>query len=753
MTTHPHPRPPRSRAEAERSRLRDEYEREIDRLAAGFHARLPREQAQAVGAIYARYSSRYQDSIADQVRTLFEFAVADRIFVPRQLVFFDAAVRGAKARRPGLDRLRPILERKAIDVLLVFSTNRLSRRMVRALQFVEEEVHERGIRCVFVKDRLDTADGDRWRLPLRVHAMTDELVGGMYAENIRAAHEGLFDRDLVWGTITFGYRGCELPEQSRRQRPRRAVEIDPAAAPWVKQAFRWYAEDRLSIGAIVRRFNGDPTIPRSPRGVDGRWSREAIRYMLANPRYRGWWEYGARANVFQSKQDYTRRVPRDQPLRSRQSEALRIVPDELWYRVQRRLTRPDRSGVGRKPRGGDRRSRPRLTHGLFVCPAHDQILYVGGNHGQTLYCKMCSQLSAAERPLYSHLPRSLALRLTCRKLGALVRQDAQVVEAVLDACRGAAEDLQRPDPAKLEGLRSRTAKLGRQIQFILDNPGETESDCQESRVRLRELRRQRADLDAEITALEAAGTRSVVVPDEARVRELLARFETILTSAAEGEDEVDSREVRGVIDLLTGGRIELFQRGEPRARRGWLQGRFRAHVLDSLVRTLAGATADDGRDAPVISIDYREPTLSEAWADHVKELFDQGMLIKAIAAELGISRNVAASALDCWYDQRGLPRPDGRSRRSTLKQKHLKPPLFEQLADEAMALHDAGHTMEEIASRLNCCRPTIAKAIGHGQQSRGLSLPDGRTRPIAAGQGRPRPEPQGGGLEPSPPAA
>ena len=104
---------------------------------------------------------------------------------------------------------------------------------------------------------------------------------------------------------------------SRAQRPRHAIEIDPAAAPWVEQAFRWYADDRLSIGEIVRRFNGDPKIPRSPRGVNGRWSHEAIRYMLANPRYRGRWEYGARENVFQSKQDYTRRVPRDQPLQAR----------------------------------------------------------------------------------------------------------------------------------------------------------------------------------------------------------------------------------------------------------------------------------------------------------------------------------------------------------------------------------------------------------------------------------------------------
>src|SRR5262249_46830066 len=91
MTTHQDPGSARSLAAAERSQLRAEYDREIDRLAAEAHAILPREQAQAVGSIYARYSSKFQDSIVDQVRTLFEAAIARRIFVPREFVCFDAA--------------------------------------------------------------------------------------------------------------------------------------------------------------------------------------------------------------------------------------------------------------------------------------------------------------------------------------------------------------------------------------------------------------------------------------------------------------------------------------------------------------------------------------------------------------------------------------------------------------------------------------------------------------------------------------
>ena len=55
-----------------------------------------------------------------------------------------------------------------------------------------------------------------------------------------------------------------------------------------------------------------------------------------------------------------------------------------------------------------------------------------------------------------------------------------------------------------------------------------------------------------------------------------------------------------------------------------------------------------------------------------------------IAAELGITRNLAYKALGCWYGRQGMPTPDGRARRSTLEQKHRKAPRFVQLADEAM---------------------------------------------------------------------
>ena len=250
-------RPPESAAEARRR-----TDEKVRALVAEYHARLPRDQAAAVGAAYARFSSRFQDSIPDQIRTVLEDAVRKRVFIPLEHVFYDLAVRGCKSDREGLNALRACLDRKAASVVFFFATNRLFRKTYRSLQFVEERLVEKGVRAVFVKSGIDTADGQRWRGLLSMNAMMDEFVVGMTADHVRAAHEGLLDRRLVFGTLSFGYCGTPLDGQTtRRGRPRMALAIDPVAGPWVERIFAWYVADQVPMAEIVRRLT--PT--RTPR--------------------------------------------------------------------------------------------------------------------------------------------------------------------------------------------------------------------------------------------------------------------------------------------------------------------------------------------------------------------------------------------------------------------------------------------------------------------------------------------------------
>lgn len=707
------------------ARRRDQLEatrEEIARIAADYHSRLPRQAAIGIGVIYARFSTRFQDSIADQVRACFEAAVARGLFVPTNHICFDLAVRGAKEARAGLDRARRIIEAGGVAAFLAFSTNRLHRKMHRCLRFVEEELVECGVRAIFPKSDVDTADKDRWKMLLSIHAMMDEHVVSMYAGNVRAAHEGLMGRGLVTGALCFGYAGDPIPgEYTRLKRPRCRVVIDPTAAPIVERIFRWFADDRVTIDEIVRRLNDDPSIPLPPRSQTGAWTRIVVRAMLENPRYRGTWAYGITQSVWQSKKDYARKVHRDRPLRVEQVEALRIIPDDLWARVQRLLQAEPNRG-GRKPRDGDRASRPRLLNGLFRCPVHDRRLYVGGPHGYMMYCKSCKEMSASNRPLFSQLNRQLALRLTCRALARRLKEDEALAGMVVAACREAAtrEDPARPE--RFEELRRQIVKADRQIAFLLDDAGETEADRLESADKLRRLRRARAADQAELASLESASARPAAVPEEAEVRARIHDFARILEEAATlGGDEAAAREL---LELLTGGRIDLEQRGERSPQRGWLRGRFRVELVGRLAARAGGAEVAGGEGVEVV-VDYRESTAPEGLADRAKALFDEGLLVKEIAARLGVTHAVTAKALRHWHVSRGLPVPDGRSRRSSLGRKHIEPPLFERLADRAGELHDLGLPNRAIAERLGCDRETVAKSLACRTARRGrLSPPD-----------------------------
>ncbi len=741
-------RGPRSRdeIEEERQKLLKKTHAEIDEIVAEFHALLPREQAKAIGAIYARYTTRYQYSVPTQVRKLFEIAVRERVFVPREFIHFDLASRGFKLQRAGLTQIKALLEKKAIQILLIFATNRLHRKMYRALQFVEEEVAGRGIRCIF-GNGIDTADEEHWRLLLQHHAMIDEFVITMYSNNVRAAHEGLLLRQAVFGTITFGYAGEPIPgELTKRGRPRCRLVKDPEAAKWVLQVFVWYVDDGLTLDEIAQKLNADETIPLGPRSLSGAWNHESVRKLLSNPRYRGWWQYGKTRTVWLAKEDYARQLPREEPLKAIQIEELRIISDEVWFRAQQLLAE-ERRKAGRKPKDGDRQSRPKLLNGFFRCAEHRRKLYVGGAHGNSMYCKLCRGLLPTERPLFTLLNRVLALELTCRRLAELVRGDAQLVQDVIAACQQEAGAAQRPDPAELAELQAQGDKLAKRIQFVLANPGDTETDKEEAAKLLRELRAERQKVENRMGFIEASQKRQVKVPSEPQVLDLLKELDSILVSAAQAELPEEVHQVREVVRLLTGGRIELVQQGERKAYRGWLQGRFRVRLVDSLFEKLTGAVPSVSSEGIEVVIDYREPSEAEQWAERAKVLYDAGLLVKQIARELNIHRNLAHDAVEIAFERLGRQMPDGRSRRSTLDCKHLQPPKYQEIAEEVMRLYREGLLLGEIAERLGYDRNLVTKAIAFWHRSRGLPVPDGRTRrkELPRKSGRPDADPGPGG--------
>ena len=51
------------------------------------------------GTLYARESSKHQDSVPAQVRSMLKHVIAKGIYVAREHIFFDIAIRGAQKQR------------------------------------------------------------------------------------------------------------------------------------------------------------------------------------------------------------------------------------------------------------------------------------------------------------------------------------------------------------------------------------------------------------------------------------------------------------------------------------------------------------------------------------------------------------------------------------------------------------------------------------------------------------------------------
>ena len=110
-------------------------------------------------AIYARVSSARQkkdETIGSQTAALREHAAQARLDVPAGWVFEDEGHSGATLVRPALEALRDLVAQGCVDVVLVYSPDRLARKFAYQALLLEEFARA-GVRAEFVRGRAATA--------------------------------------------------------------------------------------------------------------------------------------------------------------------------------------------------------------------------------------------------------------------------------------------------------------------------------------------------------------------------------------------------------------------------------------------------------------------------------------------------------------------------------------------------------------------------------------------------------------------
>ena len=294
-------------------------------------------------AIYARVSSARQakdQTIGSQLSALRDHAATSRLEVPEDWVFADDGHSGATLVRPALEALRDLAAQGCLDVVLVYSPDRLARKFAYQALLIEE-LARCGTRVEFVQGPRGDSPEDQLLIQFQ----------GMFAEYEKAQLAERYRRGKAWraksGSVNvlsgapFGYRYVRKTPGSGA-----FYEVVEHEAVLVAEMFRRYADDSASI-ADLRRWLTDQGV-RTRTGKE-RWDRSVIWGMLRNPAYAGTAVFGKTqavhepAGLNRTARLAGRTVPRQVRVRDRPREEWTGIPvpalvdEETFDRVQQRL--------------------------------------------------------------------------------------------------------------------------------------------------------------------------------------------------------------------------------------------------------------------------------------------------------------------------------------------------------------------------------------------------------------------------------
>jgi DNA invertase Pin-like site-specific DNA recombinase len=248
-------------------------------------------------SIYARYSTDNQneESIDSQVAACRKFFDQEGWTLAEDHIYTDYAVSGATMNRLGLDNLTAAAKRKPtqFDKVIVFAKSRLSRNGVNE-QLITAEFERLGIDVVSASEQFHHMEGSGRKMTEGAARFVNEIYIEQVSENtIRGQnHAASLGFKTTWAP--YGYQKKwiidptgAMDKKTGQHRQRLIWVINPEQAEIVRWMFKEYLQGN-GLKRLADKLN-QKEVP-GPRG--GTWAPSAIREMLRNHSYIGWFCLG-----------------------------------------------------------------------------------------------------------------------------------------------------------------------------------------------------------------------------------------------------------------------------------------------------------------------------------------------------------------------------------------------------------------------------------------------------------------------------
>src|SRR5436305_1636738 len=215
----------------------------------------------------AQASGRAEGPEASVVFTVKLHAAQARLDVPAEWVFEDEGHSGATLVRPALEALRDLVAQGCVDVVLVYSPDRLARKFAYQALLLEEFARA-GVRAEFVKG--PRGDSPEDQLLVQFQGIFAEYEKAQLAERYRRgkAHRARTGSVNVLSGAPFGYRYLRKTDLAGA-----AYEVIEGEAALVAEMFRRYADDGAAIADLARWMGSAGAVTRTGKH---RWDRSVI---------------------------------------------------------------------------------------------------------------------------------------------------------------------------------------------------------------------------------------------------------------------------------------------------------------------------------------------------------------------------------------------------------------------------------------------------------------------------------------------
>jgi site-specific DNA recombinase len=495
-------------------------------------------------AIYVRVSTQRQaqsQSIEQQLERLYAYVRAQNWDLTPEHIFRDDGYSGAILQRPGLDQLRDAVASARLDRIVMTAPDRLARNYVHQVLLVEE-LQRHGAEVEFLDRPMSRDPHDQ--LLLQIRGAVAEYERTLIAERMRRGRLRRLEAGtlLPWTQPPYGYR----LDPDRPCDPA-GVRIDEAQATVVRDLFAWYADEGVTILALIRRLQRLGIT--SPRGRPT-WSPATLRGLLTNPTYTGQvFANRGRTSPSRTRRSALRPVGRRGgtrgPTDPAQWIAIARVPalitQEQFDRAAARLV------YNRQMARRNNRVHPYLLRGLVSC-GHCRHSCTGRRRPPAYdyyFCRTKSQLRLlvpGERCPARYIPARPLEELVWTDLCEVIEHPEMIGQA-MERARGG-HWLPQEWQARRANLQRGRASLGQQIERL------TEAYLA-GIVGLGEYERRRREAEARLLALERQEQELLVDADRhCETAKLASHADAFCRRVREGLAAADFERKRALLELL-----------------------------------------------------------------------------------------------------------------------------------------------------------------------------------------------------------